>query len=56
MHKGMNDLIVKALAWAQMAGVQLLALPQTAHMTLNRLRPSSPGIFRDAHPVGVTWR
>ena len=56
MHKGMDDLIVKALAWTQMAGVQLLALPRTAHMTLNRPRLSSPDIFRDARPVGITWR
>jgi len=52
----MNDLIVKAFAWARMAGAQLLDLPQTAHMTLTRPWSSAPGIFRDAHPLGITWR
>lgn len=52
----MNDFMVKALAWAQMAGEQLLALPQTAHMTLNRPKPSSPGIFRGVHLLDVTWK
>lgn len=56
MHKGMDDLIVKALAWAHMAGVQLLALPRTVHMTLNRPQHSSLDIFRDTRPVGITWR
>lgn len=34
----MSDLVVKALAWAQMAGGQLPALPQAAHMTSTGLK------------------
>lgn len=44
----MNDLVVKALAWAQLAAGQLPPLPQAAHMTSDRPQPNSPGTFRDA--------
>lgn len=44
----MNDLVVKALAWAQLAAGQLPSLPQAARMTSDRPQPNSPGTFRDA--------